>query len=73
MSPAESIALGRRLEQFRPYFYEDAMPKLEQGCLVVPEGPGPGAELNEAAITKSRLKEKVLDTPLGFDGSVQDR
>jgi galactonate dehydratase len=25
MNPAESTALGRRLEQFRPYFYEDPM------------------------------------------------
>ena len=25
MNPAESIALGRRLEEFHPYFYEDPM------------------------------------------------
>ena len=32
-----------------------------------------GIELNEAAVKKFPVKDKVLDTPLGFDGSVQDR
>ncbi len=47
--------------------------KLERGYLVVPDGPGLGIELNEAALKKHPVKDKVLDTPLGFDGSVQDR
>ena len=47
--------------------------KLESGYLVVPEGPGLGIELNEAALTAYPVKDKVLDTPIGFDGSVQDR
>ena len=47
--------------------------KLERGYLVVPEGPGLGIELNEAALTAYPFREKILDTPLGFDGSVQDR
>jgi L-alanine-DL-glutamate epimerase-like enolase superfamily enzyme len=47
--------------------------KLERGYLVVPDGPGLGIELNEQAIKKFPVKDKVLDTPLGFDGSVQDR
>jgi galactonate dehydratase len=47
--------------------------KLEKGFLVVPEGPGLGIELNEQAIKKFPVQDKVLDTPLGFDGSIQDR
>jgi galactonate dehydratase len=47
--------------------------KLERGYLSVPEGPGLGIELNEAALTAYPVRDKVLDTPLGFDGSVQDR
>jgi galactonate dehydratase len=46
--------------------------KLENGYLVVPEGPGLGIELNEVAL-QYPVREKILDTPLGFDGSVQDR
>jgi galactonate dehydratase len=47
--------------------------RLENGYLVVPEGPGLGIALNEAAIAKYPPVDKVLDTPLGYDGSVQDR
>ena len=47
--------------------------KLERGYLVVPETPGLGIELNEAALTAHPVRDKVLDTPIGFDGSVQDR
>ena len=47
--------------------------KLERGYLMVPEGPGLGIELNEAALTAHPVRDKVLDTPIGFDGSVQDR
>ncbi|MBM3959600.1 MAG: galactonate dehydratase [SAR202 cluster bacterium] len=47
--------------------------KLVKGYLEVPTGPGLGIELNEAAIKKFPVKDKVLDTPIGFDGSIQDR
>jgi galactonate dehydratase len=47
--------------------------KLESGYLVVPETPGLGIELNEAALTAHPTVDKVLDSPIGFDGSVQDR
>ena len=47
--------------------------KLERGYLVVPETPGLGIELNETALTAHPVRDKVLDTPIGFDGSVQDR
>ena len=45
---------------------------LTEGYLTVPEGPGLGIELNEAALEQPE-NPKVLDTPIGFDGSVQDR
>lgn len=47
--------------------------KLESGYLTVPDGPGLGIELSEAALAAYPVKDKILDTPLGFDGSVQDR
>ena len=46
--------------------------ELIDGYLIVPEGPGLGIELNEAALTGAE-NPKILDTPIGFDGSVQDR
>jgi galactonate dehydratase len=46
--------------------------ELKDGYLTVPEGPGLGIELNEAALSYP-VQDKVLDTPIGFDGSVQDR
>ncbi len=46
--------------------------QLKDGYLTVPTGPGLGIELNEAAL-QFPIKDKVLDTPIGFDGSVQDR
>ncbi len=46
--------------------------ELVDGYLTVPEGPGLGIELNEAALSQPE-SPKVLDTPIGFDGSVQDR
>jgi galactonate dehydratase len=47
--------------------------KLKDGYLIVPEGSGLGIELNEEAIAKYPFKDKVLETPLGIDGSVADR
>ena len=46
--------------------------ELKEGYLKVPTGPGLGIELNPAALSYP-VKDKVLDTPIGFDGSVQDR
>ena len=46
--------------------------ELAGGYLAVPDGPGLGITLNEAALTQPE-NPKVLDTPVGFDGSVQDR
>lgn len=47
--------------------------ELISGYLTVPEGPGLGIELNDDALAKYAEEPKVLDTPIGFDGSVQDR
>ena len=47
--------------------------KLEEGFLIVPDGPGLGVELNESALAAHPFVDKVLDTPLHEDGSVADR
>ena len=47
--------------------------KLEDGFLVVPDGPGLGVELNESALAAHPFVDKILDTPLHEDGSVADR
>ena len=47
--------------------------ELIDGYLTVPEGPGLGIELNEDTLARIGEDPKVLDTPIGFDGSVQDR
>ena len=46
--------------------------ELKDGYITVPDGPGLGVEINEEAL-KMPGDPKVLDTPIGFDGSVQDR
>ena len=46
--------------------------ELIDGYLTVPTGPGLGITLNEAALSYP-VKDKILNTPIGFDGSVQDR
>ena len=46
--------------------------KLENGYLIVPEEPGLGITLNEKSLSLGE-NPKILDTPIGFDGSVQDR
>ena len=45
---------------------------LEEGHLLVPEAPGLGIELDEAALARYPLQDKTLATPLGHDGSVRD-
>ena len=47
--------------------------ELIDGYLTVPDGPGLGIELNEAALASHPVVDKVLDSPIGFDGSVADR
>jgi galactonate dehydratase len=47
--------------------------ELIDGFLTVPEGPGLGVELNENALSRYPVMDKVLETPIGFDGSVADR
>ena len=47
--------------------------ELIDGYLTVPDGPGLGIELNEDALATIAEEPKILDTPIGFDGSVQDR
>ena len=47
--------------------------QLEEGYLIVPEGPGLGIALDEDALRRHPVQDKVLDTPIGYDGSVQDR
>ena len=46
--------------------------KLENGYLIVPDSPGLGITLNEKSLSLGE-NPKILDTPIGFDGSVQDR
>ena len=46
--------------------------ELKEGYITVPDGPGLGVEINEEAL-KMPEDPKILDTPIGFDGSVQDR
>lgn len=47
--------------------------KLEEGFLIVPDGPGLGVALNERALSAHPFIDKILDTPLHEDGSVADR
>ena len=46
--------------------------ELKGGYLIVPDGVGLGIEINEKSLNLPE-NPKVLDTPIGFDGSVQDR
>ena len=83
VSTAACIQLDAAIPNFalQEYTGESEAPKselliepleLQQGYLTVPTGPGLGIELDEAALNHP-VVDKVLDTPLGFDGSVQDR
>ena len=84
VSTAACIQLDASIPNFalQEYTGESELPKsellaeplkLEEGYLIVPEGPGLGIELDEMALTDHPVVDKVLDTPLGYDGSVQDR
>ncbi len=83
VSTAACVQLDAAIPNFalQEYTGESAPPKsdllvepleLVEGYLTVPTGPGLGIELNEEALRKYPVIDKVLDTPIGFDGSVQD-
>ncbi len=83
VSTAACIQLDAAIPNFalQEYTGESEPPKsellvepleLKEGYLTVPTGPGLGIQLNQAALSHP-VVDKVLDTPLGFDGSVQDR
>ena len=46
--------------------------KLDKGYLIVPDEVGLGITINEESL-KTPENPKILDTPIGYDGSVQDR
>jgi len=46
--------------------------KLDKGYLIVPDEVGLGITINEESL-KTPENPKTLDTPIGYDGSVQDR
>ena len=47
--------------------------KLEDGFLIVPDGPGLGVELNESALAAHPFVDRPINTPIREDGSVADR
>ena len=83
ISTAACVQLDAAIPNFalQEFTGEDQPPKsdifinplnLVDGYLEVPEGPGLGVEINEDALSYQE-NPKILDTPIGFDGSVQDR
>ena len=83
VSTAACVQLDACIPNFalQEYTGEDEPPKSElfvrplemiDGYLTVPDGPGLGIEINEHALLMPETP-KVLDTPIGYDGSVQDR
>ena len=83
VSTAACVQLDASIPNFalQEYTGEDKYPKsdliknpieLDNGYLIVPEGPGLGITLNESSLSLGE-NPKVLDTPIGFDGSVQDK
>jgi galactonate dehydratase len=47
--------------------------RLEKGCLVVPDDPGIGVELNDSALDKFPAISRDLATTLRYDGAVIDQ
>jgi len=47
--------------------------KLESGCLLVPERPGIGVELDDSALERFPVVPRTLATRLRYDGSVIDQ
>ena len=83
VSTAACVQLDACIPNFalQEYTGEDKPPKSDlfveplemiNGYLTVPEGPGLGIQINEHALSMPE-NPKVLDTPIGYDGSVQDR
>ena len=83
VSTATCIQLDASIPNFglQEYTGESEPPKsellkspleLKNGYLTVPDGVGLGIEINEKSLNMPE-NPKVLDTPIGFDGSVQDR
>ena len=83
ISTAACVQLDASIPNFalQEYTGEDKPPKkdlivnpikLQDGYLIVPDTPGLGIEINEKSLTLGE-NPKILDTPIGFDGSVQDR
>jgi len=83
VSTATCIQLDACIPNFglQEYTGESEVPKsellkspleLKDGYLTVPDGVGLGIELNEESLNMPE-NPKILDTPIGFDGSVQDR
>ena len=50
-----------------------SVPVLEDGYLLLPEGPGIGIELSPGAADRHPYRERLLDTRLAVDGSVVDQ
>ena len=82
-SSIAGLKVGDKAPNFalQEYTGEDKPPKSDlfveplemiNGYLTVPEGPGLGIQINEHALSMPE-NPKVLDTPIGYDGSVQDR
>ena len=83
VSTAACVQLDASIPNFalQEYTGEDEKPKsdliinpikLDNGYLIVPEGPGLGITINEESLSLGE-NPKILDTPIGFDGSVQDK
>ena len=55
MNPAESIALGQRLQKFHPYFYEDPM---------LPDSPAMMADVQARSGLPVATGERFVDLPV---------
>jgi galactonate dehydratase len=84
ISTAACVQLDACIPNFalQEYTGEDQPPKralvreplrLEDGYLLVPEAPGIGIELDEAALARLPFRRRALETPLHEDGSVADQ
>jgi galactonate dehydratase len=47
--------------------------KVEKGCLVVPDEPGIGVELDDSALDRFPMIPRNLATRLRYDGAVIDQ
>jgi galactonate dehydratase len=83
VSTAACVQLDASIPNFalQEYTGESESPKkdlienpivLDKGYLIVPDEVGLGITLNEESL-ETPENPKILDTPLGYDGSVQDK